>query len=265
MAIAISPISRLIGEVFALIYRGAPHYEAHLWPDATLAMSGDTGDYWVNTVVIGDGPNAEDHLRRATTTLRERSLPCWVMHDDTLVDRLAPIAREAGLQDGGTVPLMILRPSPQATKTVMDGDLRVERVHDETGLREANRIMAAAFESPIDVVDRVWTPMLLEMPGFDLFLARRAGEATGQVMTTRHGPVIGIWTMGTRPEYQRQGIGRHLLDAVIRHHLELGADTFYLAAFEAGKRLYDQTGFETASVIHLWLSTVPGSGAVHHP
>jgi GNAT superfamily N-acetyltransferase len=263
MSIAISPVFRLIGEVFALIYRGAPNYEAHLWPDATLAISGDTGDYWLNTAVIADGPNAEDHLRHATTTLRGRSLPCWVLHDESLFDRLAPIAREAELQDGGTVPLMILRPSPHAMLPIGSGDLQIERVHDETGLREANRILAAAFESPLDAVDRVCTPMLLEMPGFDLFLARRAGEPAGILMTVRHGPVIGIWTMGTRPEYQRQGIGRHLLNAAIRHHLDLGAETFYLAAFEAGKHLYDQSGFETASFIHVWIGTGAGSEATH--
>jgi GNAT superfamily N-acetyltransferase len=258
MSFAISPVSHLIGDVFALIYRGAPNYEAHLWPDATLAMSGEAGAYWLNTVVIGDGPNAEDRLRHATATLRERSLPCWVMHDNSLTPRLASITYESGLQDLGTAPLMVYRPAPQTRDPLTDGDLQIQHVDDKAGLRAANRITAAAFETPVDVVDRVWTPMLLEMPGLDFFLARRDETAISVVVTVRHGPVIGIWAMGTLPDHQRQGAGRQLLTAALRHHLQLGAESFYLVAFEAGKRLYDQTGFKTEAEIHLWISPDAG-------
>ncbi|HEY7032263.1 MAG TPA: GNAT family N-acetyltransferase [Thermomicrobiales bacterium] len=255
----ISPISTLIGDVFALIYRGAPNYEAHLWPDATLALSGDTGAYWLNTVVIGDGPHAEDRFRRAITTIRERSLPCWVMHDESLTARLAPIAHEAELQDGGTVPLMVYQPAPDSLHPTSGGELQIKRAEDASDLRDANRVTAAAFETPVEVVDRVWTPMLLEMPGLDFFLARRGDTTISAVMTVRHGSVIGIWAMGTLPEYQHQGAGRQLLDAALRHHLNLGAKTYYLAAFEAGKRLYDQTGFQTEAEIHLWIASDGGS------
>jgi GNAT superfamily N-acetyltransferase len=61
--------------------------------------------------------------------------------------------------------------------------------------------------------------------------------------------------MGTLPEYQRQGAGRQLLSAALRHHLQLGAESFYLVAFEAGKRLYDQTGFQTEADLRLWISS----------
>jgi GNAT superfamily N-acetyltransferase len=243
--------ARLIGDVFALVYRAAPGYEAHLWPDATLALSGDTGAYWLNTAVIGDGPNPEARLRDAIATFSQRALPGWIMHDDALTDRLASLAREAGFDDGGTVPFMVYQAA--SVNAVPAGDLAVERVGDERGLREANRITAAAFETPLDAVDRVWGPLLLEMPGFDLFLGRREGMAICVVMTVRHGATVGIWTMGTLPNHQRGGAGRQLLQTVLRQHRDQGAESFYLAAFEAGKRLYEQTGFRRTADIRLWV------------
>src|SRR5205814_273550 len=105
----LSDPTRLVGEVFALCYRAAPGYEAHLWPHATLALSGDVGDYWLNSAVVGDHPEAEKALRHAASVFRDRALPGWMLHPDTLAPRLAPIAGEFGLSDAGTVPFMTFR------------------------------------------------------------------------------------------------------------------------------------------------------------
>jgi GNAT superfamily N-acetyltransferase len=249
----------LIGDVFALVYRAAPGYEAHLSPHGTLALSGDAGDYWLNTAIINDGPGAEASLRHATVTLRERSLPGWFMHDERLTTRLAPIAREAGLDDGGTAPFMVYRPAPHQSLSPVSGDLAVSSVRNASDLRDANRVTAAAFGSPQDAIDRVWGPALLEMPGLELFLGRRDGEAISVVMTVRHGAVVGIWTMGTVPERQRSGAGRQLLATVLQLHTQHNVVAFYLVAFEAGRRLYEQIGFHPEAEIQIWIT--PGASA----
>ncbi len=253
----LSAPTQLIGEVFALIYRGAPGHETHVTPAATLALSGDPGDFWLNSAVISDGNDAESALRHAAATLRERSLPGWLLHDETLTERLAPIARSVELDDGGSAPFMVFHPEQAPPPLQPDGDIVVDQVLDAAELREANRITAAAFGSPEEAINRVWRPLLLETPGLEIFLGRRDGAAISVVMTMRHGSVTGIWTMGTLPDHQRTGAGRALLSTVIRRHLERGATAFYLIAFEAGKRLYDQLGFHTESEIHMWIDPGP--------
>jgi GNAT superfamily N-acetyltransferase len=246
--------THVVGEVFALLYRAAPGFEAHLWPHATLALSGDTGAFWLNSVVVGDDP-AADAMRSAVAVLRERALPGWVFHPDALTPRLAPLAQEFGLNDAGTVPFMVLRPEHDTSPIA--SDLTIERVRDETGLREFNRITAAAFETRREAIDRVWGPALLEMPGLKICLGRRDGEAITSVMTVNHGSVVGIWTMGTLPERQRTGAGRRLLTAVLADHRRRGATAFYLVASEAGQALYEQLGFLPELDLRIWIAAAP--------
>lgn len=66
--------TRLLGEDFGVLFRGAPGAEVHLSPGCTLALSGYPGDYWLNAVVVGERPDATTTVRTAVTTLRDRSL-----------------------------------------------------------------------------------------------------------------------------------------------------------------------------------------------
>jgi GNAT superfamily N-acetyltransferase len=250
----VSPPSRLFGEVFALAFRNADGYEAHLWPHATLALTGARDVWWGNVAVIGDDPQPEDRLRHAVAVFRERALPGWMLFADTVADRLAPLAASVGLRDGGTCPVMVYRPPTRPPDSGAAHGFGVGRVHDEAGVREANLLAAAAYDSPVDAINRIWGPLLLEMPGFDLFVARRDGVPISTVMTIRHNAGVGIWTMATPPALQRQGGGRAVLEYAIGYHMDRGADTFYLGGFEAGKRLYDQIGFQTVSVFQVWIA-----------
>lgn len=76
----------------------------------------------------------------------------------------------------------------------------------------------------------------------------------------RHEPEYEIHTIGVDPAYQKQGIGRRLLDALLAHadsdpgpvFLEVRTDN------EAAIALYHGTGFETVGVRKRYY---PGSGA----
>jgi GNAT superfamily N-acetyltransferase len=51
--------------------------------------------------------------------------------------------------------------------------------------------------------------------------------------------------MATRRAFQRQGIGRAILETAMRHYLDGGVTTFTLEATEAGFPLYERVGFRT--------------------
>ncbi len=87
----------------------------------------------------------------------------------------------------------------------------------------------------------------------DYFIARSEGAIWSFVQTTRMGSYVGIWSMATPPEYQRQGAGRALLQAVLAYHQERGADFFYLMASSAGRALYQGVGFQETTRLTCWL------------
>ena len=73
------------------------------------------------------------------------------------------------------------------------------------------------------------------------------------VCSSGAGSTVGIWTMSTPPDRQRQGAGRAVLLSAMHDHLKRGAETFYLIATAAGKPLYDDLGFETVDEMSIWL------------
>ena len=131
---------------------------------------------------------------------------------------------------------------------------RVEPIHNSTVLTEAIPLAARTFGLPTAAVARVYNSEALTLPGVDYFIARREGAIWSFVQTTRMGSYVGIWSMATPPEYQRQGAGRALLQAVLAHHQERGADFFYLMASSAGRALYQGVGFKETTRLACWLS-----------
>jgi Tat protein secretion system quality control protein TatD with DNase activity len=73
--------------------------------------------------------------------------------------------------------------------------------------------------------------------------------------------VVGVGETGldyyrtyTPPEQQRQGAGRATLEAAMAYHRAQGTSIFYLGATEAGKPLYERTGFRTLEETPIWVA-----------
>jgi GNAT superfamily N-acetyltransferase len=249
-----SPFVRLFGEAVAAGYRGAPGYEAHLWPDAAVVLTGER-EAWCNVAAIGGGPRAEDRLREFVRRFRERNLSGVVNVAQEVIDRLSPVALELGLREEGRSPWMVYRPAPPAA-VAPSGDFKIAVVRGAAELRETTAIMAAGFGMGREATERVWGLPLLEAPGIEVFLASRHGQPFSTGVTTTHGgEVVGIWNMATLPAQRRQGAARALLAHVIAYHVGRGARHFYLLATKAGEPLYRQVGFRTASESAVWLLT----------
>ena len=73
------------------------------------------------------------------------------------------------------------------------------------------------------------------------------------VCTSGARATVGIWTMSTPPDKQRQGAGRAVLLDAMHDQVKRGAETFYLIATAAGKPLYDKLGFATVDELSIWL------------
>lgn len=161
-----------------------------------------------------------------------------------LVDEDAPhleeAARARGLSPAGEVPVMVwsgsvLRP-PDTSHVVRRGG--------ESDVPGATAAMADAFSMDEDALGRITPPSVLST-GTDLWVADVDRVVAGCSFLVRSGAHVGVYSMATRRAFQRQGIGRAILETAMRHYLDGGVTTFTLEATEAGFPLYEQVGFRT--------------------
>lgn len=251
MTVTASALWRRAGEVYSPLYGGLPGGEGQLTSHGWLALSGEpVADF--NLAYVDDGPAAADQLRALAAAMTRRQLPALVLLAVTVADRLAPVARELGLQPVGGLPLMVYQPSGGVVGA--SECYSVERVTTAADLALVHQLLAEAFSLPLASIGRVFGAQILAVPDIAVFLTRRAGQPVSTAMTTGRGAVIGIWSMATAPAHQRQGAGRATLAAVLADHHQRGAELFYLGATAAGKPLYDAVGFRTIEETPIWVA-----------
>jgi GNAT superfamily N-acetyltransferase len=275
-------LPRRAGETLAHLNRAAPGYEAHLWPDAALILTGER-EPWCNIGVVDRGPDPVGRLRAAVAAFNARGVPGALFVASEVADAVRPVARELRLWPGERTPWLVLRPSesepvPPTAAPRDDGDVRssawrwgagvdqprspfaglaIDAVGDEAGLAGVRRVWRDGFGFAADALSRVIGPATLEGPGLTLFLARDGAEPISAVLTATGGDAVGLWNMATRRGYWGRGAGRALLDHVVAYHAARGATTFYLGATAAGRRLYEGAGFREVGHVATWTVQVP--------
>jgi hypothetical protein len=82
-------------------------------------------------------------------------------------------------------------------------------------------------------------------------------QAVSTVLTSIVDDAVCVWCMGTPARFARRGYGRSLLtDVLLRAQFE-GASIGLLGATQAGKPLYDATGWTTLEQWQLYLKAGP--------
>lgn len=232
-----------------LICRIAPGYEAHLWRESAQILTGEPHAD-MNFAYIGDEGEAARHLQIFDERASARGLPMMVLATAATTPVLAGVAPSLGFAPAGEVPLMVCI---EPRTGLASHPYVIEPIRDPAVLIEATPLAARTIGLPTAAVARVYNQDALAVPGLDYFIARRGGEVWSFVQTTRIGTQVGVWSMATPTEFQGQGAGRALLDAVLTHHRQRGAEAFYLMASSAGQRLYQGAGFQETSRLAAWL------------
>jgi GNAT superfamily N-acetyltransferase len=171
----------------------------------------------------------------------------------------APAGKIVTVEDpSGTVPApddpavevrrmpVMNRPAGPIAVTAPPG-VRVVRVGDPDELAEAERVMVDGF--PLRT-HQPWTrgtavpPRVLDLPGWDVWLAYHSGQPAAAAVTYDDGRAAGVYWLATLPEHRGAGLGRAVLTRGIAHR---PGRIFTLVATGAGRPLYDSTGFRTVS------------------
>lgn len=264
----VEELYRALGRMVVRFSGSTPGSGCVLAPSAILGFSGLDGVFLNCGVVFGDGPDgddpAEERLREFVGLMRERGVGGYVCLSERIQRRLAPLARELGLEPLPAIPLMVRAAAAKAADGAVaagapalmppPGGHVLERVTTAEGLSEFLAVSEAAFELPADLYGLVVTPALLRDPGFSVYLLRLGGCAVSCVCVVEDEGLAGISGMATLPGLQGRGIGAHLLAAVLERHR---VRAFYLTASEAGQPLYRRHGFEAVDTATAWVVPSP--------
>jgi len=165
--------------------------------------------------------------------------------------RLGAVAKAKGLIEAGTAPLMA---RSGALRDMPASEFVIKRATEPREMSIFGDLAASAFAMDRAWVDRTFAATsLLDAPALAFYIAYRGDVPMSAVCSSRAGSTVGIWTMSTPPDKQRQGAGRAVLLAAMQDHVKREAETFYLIATAAGKPLYDNLGFNTVDELSIWL------------
>ncbi|MFF9803399.1 GNAT family N-acetyltransferase, partial [Streptomyces rochei] len=106
-------------------------------------------------------------------------------------------------------------------------------------------VLGTAFGAPPMIISSLYTPHVLGQPFVKAYVAEADGTpiAAGlAIVTEKH---VGLANIGTLPEHRRRGVGRAVVEAILRDARAAGAHTAYLHSSDEALPLFEQAGFRT--------------------
>jgi len=108
-------------------------------------------------------------------------------------------------------------------------------------LDAANDILTAAYDSPASRAETLRRYLEIQPDGW--LLALLDGRPVGLGGAANYGPFASIGSVGVRPEAQRRGVARALMERLLSWLEAAGCPVAVLVATEAGAPLYTRLGF----------------------
>lgn len=232
----------------------APGVELHLTRSCGLGLTDEPlADF--NRLILGDDPDAEDFLVHAVGRATARGHPLSTVMSPRAAQRLGARAMDLGLTEVGAAPLMVLRPEvPVGSSRPMN----VVRALGQERVSAAGDLIAAAFDTPRDVIARCIDVGMTATAGVDTYIAWSDEGPLSTVSITVSGDTAGVSLMATAPQRQRKGLGRALLGRIIDDYRRRGVSRFHLGATDAGLPLYAGLGFDLVARLPVWILPSPG-------
>ncbi|MFI6762800.1 GNAT family N-acetyltransferase [Micromonospora sp. NPDC050417] len=107
-------------------------------------------------------------------------------------------------------------------------------------------VLSAGFGAPPEMISAIYTPDVLDNPIVSAYVAENdRGDAVSAGVAFLNDQYLGLANISTVPEFQRQGHGRALTEAILRDGHAAGARTAYLHASEPSLPFFESIGFST--------------------
>ncbi|MGD0053926.1 MAG: GNAT family N-acetyltransferase [Acidimicrobiales bacterium] len=225
----------------ARVWAGAGHHEtdAAWW----IALSGQNSVSL--NLACSQSPDSTVLVEHCLEPVLEQRKPAIIMlagpglaTAQTLID--------AGWVNVGATPLMLLAGAvtegrrDSSVRALATGELPLAReiITDSFALDEAGAATVIP-DSPSDLGATVW----------GLF---EEGRLLSAVTIVREDDLSVVWSMATRGDSQRRGLGRRLLESVLTYEFEHGAEGSLLNSSREGEKLYRDLGYGVVDYLQLW-------------
>lgn len=209
---------------FTLSYSGAPRLTGanHLWPHTPGALTAPA-------------------LAEALDFFAPYDAAWSVIYTDTFMPNAASFLQQHGYFRRWSSPLMVLdgppRPLPRHPGA------HVQRASTPQHIDDVRRIMAEAFLTENDVNARVARMSHLDDPFITHYLVYAQDEPAACATAALHGPIAGIWNVGTRYRFRRQRYATTIMLALLDDLSARGCPASMLMASAEGFPLYAQLGY----------------------
>lgn len=180
----------------------------------------------------------------------------WICDDLVApsVRRRVPIILEAiGLQKLTEAPGMSAgalappqRPLP---------DLEIRAVQDERSRNDFLGLTAVCFDLPIGVCQDIYGPEAAWNGSYQGYVGYQHGEPVSAAAAVAHGGAVGIYSLGTPPQFRGRGFGETLLrHAVAEQGRAHDIHKTILQATRAGFKLYHRLGYRKVTHFSIYLA-----------
>ena len=168
--------------------------------------------------------------------------------------------RAAGWRIAEDEPALVL---PKIPKSIdMPAGLEIRRVTDSAGLRAQVAAMAAAFDTPPEVVEKMMAgDSLLDDPDIITLAGYCDGKVVCGATCHRVDDIATVHGVATIKEYRRRGFGRAITLAAAQEGIRLGCTTAALRASGASFEMYRRLGFVHVCNHRTYARPVPTSEA----
>jgi N-acetylglutamate synthase len=167
-------------------------------------------------------------------------LPWGVLSRSEPSEELRALAAESGLTGALAVPVMTL---PACALDESSEDVDVRRV-DSGDRSEYLDALSAYYGGPRDLWSDLMSAAFMDSPATTSYLLEVDGRTVATAFGVLTEGMIGVYCIGTRPEFRRRGYGRAATEAVLRDGFAAGAQGAYLTATDMGFPLYRSIGFQ---------------------
>lgn len=182
-------------------------------------------------------------------------LPHCVQLAPRVARDLAPLPASRGMRHATDVPLMVLESTAGPSTADQPKELTIRVLApEEAGLHA--QTLAAGFEAPVQIFQRLMTPDTLRIDGARCY----SGEVEGQPVTTGYtlpspGGGTGIFNIATIPAFRGRGFGAAITARAVADAAAAGSTWAWLQATAAGYAVYQRLGFRDTGRWQHWVSS----------
>ena len=234
--------------------------EARDYPGLTVASCGLNCAVFNSALLSGPAGNGEFErlLVLAGVHFRQRKLgwTFWLCDDlvpATMQKQARLLFRDSGMSLIAQPPGMIAEQLNPPRRRLPAIDIR--QVHDATTRLDFAHLSSVIFSLPFETSSHIYGSIQLWQDPMTGWVGYVDGRAVSLVTVVIGGGALGVYSVGTLPEYQGRGYAETMMRHALRHAREVsGVESSVLQSTAQGLNLYTRMGYRVVTRFGVYLN-----------